>query len=78
MNGTLMQISSANAYKFFNGCANKIYSYNIWQAIPKHPLLMNDPLMMFAHVQPPSSGTLESDTFLIINGTKWPIMGGLN
>lgn len=39
---------------------------------------MNDPLMMFAHVQPPSSGTLESDTFLIINGTKWPIMGGMN
>lgn len=38
---------------------------------------MNDPLMMFVNVYPPSS-SLESDTFLIINGTKWPIMGGMN
>lgn len=38
---------------------------------------MNDPLMMFVKVESPS-GTLESDTFLIINGTKWPIMGGMN
>lgn len=38
---------------------------------------MNDPLMMFVNVDSPSS-SLESDTFLIINGTKWPIMGGMN
>jgi hypothetical protein len=44
--------------------------------IPKHPLLVNDPLMMFAYT--PNKGQLESDTFMIINGTKWPIMGGMN
>jgi hypothetical protein len=77
VNGTIMPISGF-AGKFFNDCAVEILAYTLWDAIPKHQYELNDPLMMFAHAQPPYSGTLESDTFLIINGTKWPIMGGLN
>jgi hypothetical protein len=32
---------------------------------------------MFAHNMNASS-TLQFDTYLIINGSKWPIVGGLN
>lgn len=45
--------------------------------MPKHPLQLNDPLMMFYRVSPPSP-ELESDMYLIINGTKWPILGASN
>ena len=73
-----MDIRIFLAEKFFIvTCGAQISAYSLWYAIPKHELLMNDPSMMFAHIDnPPSS--LESDTYLIINGTKWPIMGGMN
>ena len=77
VNGTLIEIQYPQANKFFDDCGGKILAYSLWNAIPKHSLLMNDLTMMFAHVQS-GAENLESDTFLIINGTKWPIMGGMN
>lgn len=39
--------------------------------------MMNDPMMMFAYA-PDAKDILVSDLFAIMNGTKWPIMGGFN
>lgn len=76
VNSTLMTISPQVAYTKFNyQCPFKIAGM-LMNAIPRHPLIINDPLMMFAHTS--NRGQLESDTFMIINGTKWPILGGLN
>lgn len=73
-----MTIIDPQAYKFFNtNCGAHISAYSLWYAIPKHDLIINDLSMMFAHVDN-GSATLESDTYMIINGTKWPIMGGMN
>lgn len=76
VNSTLMTISSQVAYTKFNyECPFRVASM-LMHVIPKHPLLINDPLTMFAHTT--NKGQLEWDTFMIINGTKWPILGGMN
>lgn len=77
VNGTLMEIDGGLALKYFNDCGGQMYAYTLWDAIPKHPLRISDPTMMFIQSQP-WSADLESNVYMIINGTKWPIMGGLN
>ncbi len=77
VNGTLMEIGLSQYSRFFKDCGIRIYSYTHWSALPKHPLLINDPALMFAQLKQ-GENSLESDMFMIINGTKWPIIGRMN
>lgn len=46
----------------------------LWDVIPKHELLINDPNLMVAFAE----DTKEFPVYLIINGTKMPLLGGFN
>jgi hypothetical protein len=64
-----MEIGLSQYSQFFNDCGVRIYSYTHWSALSKHPLLINDPTLIFAQLKE-GENSLESAMFMIINGSS--------
>lgn len=74
VNGSLMLISSSLMQRLTNKLKAQFLVRTLWDVIPKHSMLINDPNVMVAF----APDTKEFPVYLLINGTKMPFLGGLN
>ncbi len=73
VNGTLMLLDYYAAFRITGGDGQFIGT-QLWANIPKHNLTVIDPNLMVAY----ATDGVEFTHFLLINGTKWPFLGGGN
>jgi len=77
VNHTFLVLNYKSAHKITNTIQNSQFiARSIWDVIPKHRLIINDPNVRVAYAK--DSKDFRKQYFLIVNGTKWPFIGGAN
>ena len=75
VNGSLMLVDYYSIFRITDsGSGSQYICSQLWANMPKHNLTIIDPNLMVAY----ATDGVEFTHFLLINGTKWPFLGGGN